>query len=420
MSASGWTLGGRIQFVLSSRGGHDILFLMYGLVSKKFSKAEVDAVVASISTDQWTLGPTVKAFEKEFAKTVGTKYAVMVNSGSSANLVAITSYFFKKTNPLRRGDEVLVPALAWATTWAPLWQLGLKARVVDIDPSTLNVETEAFRRAITPATKMLIGVSILGNPADLQGTKDLCREKKIYFMEDNCESIAATIGGKQAGTFGEVGTFSFFYSHHISTIEGGMITTDSEEMYHICLALRAHGWTRDLPANSAMIPKTDSTFPGYNFLIPGYNVRPIELTAAIGLVQLKKLPAMLEARRKNAKQFCAIMKNYPRFTIQEEKYGESSWFAFTMLLPKGSRQQRDRLYEVLKNAGIESRMITGGSFLLHPMAEYFDLSTVDGATEVADRAHTCGVFIGNHDVPLGAELENLDKTLTLFEKEQGF
>lgn len=391
---------------------------MYPLVPKKFSQDEIDAAIASLKTDQFTLGPSVRTFEQEFAKSVGAKYAVMVNSGSSANLVAFTSYFFRKQNPLKRGDEVLVPALAWATTWAPLWQLGLKARVVDIDPNTLNVETEAFRKAITPKTKMLVAVSILGNPADLKATKDLCDEHKIHFIEDNCESIAATVGGKQAGTFGEVGTFSFFYSHHISTIEGGMVVTDNEEMYHICLALRAHGWTRDLPANSPMLPKTTSSFPAYNFLIPGYNVRPIELTAAIGRTQIKKLQGMVRERRKNAQIFQDMMEKHPGFTIQEEKYGESSWFAFTLVLNRGNRKQRDRLWEVLKDGGIESRMVTGGSFLRHPMAEFFDLSSA-GATAVADHAHECGLFVGNHDFPLTKQIENLDQRLSLFEKEQG-
>lgn len=388
---------------------------MYPLVPKKFTKDEIDVAVQSLNTDQWTLGPSVRQFESEFARTVGSKYAVMVNSGSSANLVAITSYFFRKQNPLKRGDEVLVPALAWATTWAPLWQLGLKPRVVDIDLHTLNVETEAFRRAITPKTKMLIAVSILGNPADLKGARELCREKNLHFMEDNCESIAATVDGRQAGTFGELGTFSFFYSHHISTIEGGMIVTDNEEMYHLCLALRAHGWTRDLPAGSPLLPRTKSAFPAYNFLFPGYNVRPIEMSAAIGSVQLKKLPAMVKERRSNYKKFQAMMKNHPKFTTQREKYGEGSWFAFTLILPAGHGEQRDLLYEALKEAGIESRMITGGSFMKHPMAEFFELSS-DGGTEVADLVHDCGVFVGNHDFNLDPQLAQLDKCLTQFEK----
>ncbi|MES2965924.1 MAG: DegT/DnrJ/EryC1/StrS family aminotransferase, partial [Bdellovibrionota bacterium] len=376
---------------------------------------EIQAAIESMKTDQWTFGPKVKQFEKEFAKEVGSKYAVMVNSGSSANLVAITAMFFREKNPLKRGDEVLVPAVAWATTWSPLWQLGLKVRVVDVDPESINATTEAYRKAITPNTKVLIAVSILGNPCDLQGMRDLCKEKNLIFMEDNCESIAATVGGKQAGTFGDIGTFSFFYSHHISTIEGGMVCTDDEQLYHISLALRAHGWTRDLPEKSFLRPKSDSTFPGYEFQIPGYNVRPIEISAAIGSVQLKKMNGMLVERRKNAKLFQEMMSGHPSFIIQKEKWGESSWFAFTLLLKSGTRKDRDKLYEFLKADGIESRMITGGSFLKHDMAKFFDVTTVAGTPE-ADRIHDLGVFVGNFDRPMTAQLEKLDSRLGQFEK----
>ncbi|MGE4131811.1 MAG: DegT/DnrJ/EryC1/StrS family aminotransferase [Bdellovibrionales bacterium] len=391
---------------------------MYPLVPGKFSQDEVDAAIKSMATDQWTLGPEIRSFEKTFAQTVGSKYAVMVNSGSSANLLALTSYFFRKENPLRRGDEVLVPALAWATTWAPLWQLGLRARIVDINPNTLNVDPSAFKAALTNKTKMLMAVSILGNPCDLKAYRDLCDESGLYFLEDNCESIGATVGGKQAGTFGDTGSFSFFYSHHISTIEGGMVVTNSDETYELLLALRAHGWTRDLPSQSARIPKAPSDFPAYVFLYPGYNLRPIEIMAAIGNVQIRKLPEMVVQRRENGKKFLNMMKSHPKFTVQEERHGESSWFAFTMMLQKKDSAQRDRLYQVLKDGGIESRMITGGSFFKHPMAEFFDVSA-RSATPVADHSHDAGVFVGNHDIPLDTQLERLDQQLRKFEKQEG-
>lgn len=389
---------------------------IYQLVPTKFGTDEIEAAMASLKTDQWTMGPSVRSFEQEFAKSIGMKYAVMVNSGSSANLIAYTSFFFRKNNPLERGDEVLVPALAWATTWAPLWQLGLKARVVDIDPETLNVETDAFRKAITPNTKMIVGCSILGNPADLAGTQALCKEKGLIFMEDNCESIGSLCGSGQCGTFGEVNTFSFFYSHHIATIEGGMVATNSEEMYGILLALRAHGWTRDLPADNPIMPKATSSFPAYNFLLPGYNVRPIELTAAIGRVQLPKLQGMIDGRRKNRRKFEEILSKYPNLVIQREKYGKGSWFAFTMYLKKGNSQERDRLYEVLRQNGIESRMVTGGSFMRHPMAKFFEGISTNGGTPVADMVHDNGVFVGNHDFPLDEQLKRLDEALAKFHK----
>jgi len=186
-------------------------------------------------------------------------------------------------------------------------------------------------------------------------------------------------------------------------------------MYGILLALRAHGWTRDLPADNPLMPKATSDFPAYNFLLPGYNVRPIELTAAIGRIQLGKLNGMIEVRRENRHQFAEMMKNHPSFTIQTEKHGRGSWFAFPMYLKKGSVSERDRLFRVLRDDGIESRMVTGGSFLKHPMAKFFETSTVNG-TPVADMVHDNGIFVGNHDFALSSQIKKLDQSLSRFEK----
>lgn len=236
-------------------------------------------------------------------------------------------------------------------------------------------------------------------------------------MEDNCESLGATVRGRQAGTFGEVNTASLYYSHHISTGEGGMITMDTEEMRDLSICLRAHGWSRDIPATSSLQPSKATAFrDAYRFLIPGYNVRPIELMGAIGLVQLKKLKGFIDGRRKNARTFTQMMQNHKHFTIQKERFGESSWFAFTMILPKEFTDKREKLFEILTQAGIESRMITGGNFLRHEMAKYFDLS---GSAPNADHAHDAGLFVANHDIPLDSHLATLDQTLKKFEKEVG-
>ena len=214
----------------------------------------------------------------------------MVNSGSSANLLGIYSLFFKE-EPSQKGDEVIVPALSWSTTYAPLEQLGLKIKIIDIDINTLNVNFDLLNKNITEKTKLIIAVSILGNPANLFGIRNLCKKRNIHLMEDNCESLGAKLDGKNTGTFGLVNTNSFFFSHHINTIEGGMVSTDSEEVYHNLLCLREHGWTRRLP-NSKFYKKSIN-YEDYNFVLPGFNLRPTEINAAIGLVQLKKLNNLL-------------------------------------------------------------------------------------------------------------------------------
>ena len=219
----------------------------YELVSDSWNKKEVDAIKKVISSKIYTYkGKYVKKFEKTFNKYFKMKYCVMVNSGSSANLLSVASLFYKQKEKLKPGDEVIVPTLSWSTTYHPLHQYGLKLKFVDIDINTLNVKVEDVIAAVTKKTKLIVAVSILGNPVELEKLRKFCSKKKIYLMEDNCESMGAKVGKRFTGTFGIVNTFSTFFSHHISTIEGGLILTNNSEIYNIILSLRSHGWTRDL------------------------------------------------------------------------------------------------------------------------------------------------------------------------------
>ena len=170
----------------------------------------------------------VAQFEQAFADYFGRKHAVMVNSGSSANLVGVASLFHRADNPLQRGDEVIVPAISWSTTYHPLQQYGLKLRFVDVELDTLNMDVSRLAEALTPQTRMIMAVSILGNPAALDVIRDFADAHDLIFFEDNCESMDAELNGQKAGTFGDISTFSTFFSHHISTIEGGVLTDDSE------------------------------------------------------------------------------------------------------------------------------------------------------------------------------------------------
>src|SRR4029077_7728966 len=253
-------------------------------------------------------------------------YAVMVNSGSSANLVSVAALFYKKQRPLQRGDEVIVPAIAWATTYHPLQQFGLKLKIVDVALDTLNMDTHQLEAAIGPCTRAIVGVSILGNPAALDVMRRFADERSLYFIEDNCESMDAELGGRKAGTFGHLSTFSTFFSHHISTMEGGMVTTDDRELYELVKSMRAHGWIRDLPEDSMIYDRRDDDFyEAYRFILPGYNVRPLEMSGAIGKEQLKKLSAMTQGRRKNWLLFQKLFGGDNRFIVQREN-GKSSAF----------------------------------------------------------------------------------------------
>lgn len=385
----------------------------FPLAAPTFESEEFEALTKVIESGYFTMGEKVAEFESVFAAYHQRKYAVMVNSGSSANLLAVAAYFFKKDNPLKAGDEVIVPAVAWATTYHPLQQYGLKIKVVDIDIHTLNVDIAQLEAAITERTKLIVGVSILGNPAALDVMQQLAQQHGIYFMEDNCESLDAELNGSKTGTFGDRATFSFFFSHHISTMEGGMILTDDEETYHLCRALRAHGWTRDLPEQTSLYEKSDNDlFEAYRFILPGYNVRPTELNAAVGLVQMQKLAAMTEKRRQNLKVFKALFADDPRFIIQRET-GKSSAFSFTFILnPEACNEKFNRqiVFDALQKAGIGFRLITGGNILRHDVIKYFDV-VVHEKVISADILHDFGFFVGNHPFDLSEQLKQLAEVL---------
>lgn len=390
--------------------------MTYDLAAPSWGEEELKALQTVIDSGFFTMGPTVKTFEKQFAQYHNKKHAIMVNSGSSANLISTAALFYKKNNPLKVGDEVLVPALSWATTYHPLQQYGLKVRFVDIEIDTLNMDPALIEAAITPATKMILGVSILGNPAALDKMRILADKHNLYFMEDNCESMDAEIDGKKAGTFGDLNTFSFFFSHHISTMEGGMILTDDDELNEICRCLRAHGWTRDLPENSLLYDrKNDDLFEAYRFILPGYNVRPTELNAAAGIEQLKKLPAFTAARRKNLALFQSLFAGDERFIIQKEN-GKSSSFCFTIILNPEIDLNRAVIFSALTKAGIGFRIITGGNFLRHDVIKYYDY-TEAGEILNANIAHDYGFFVGNHPIDLSNELNKLYEVLDKAAKE---
>ena len=383
--------------------------MKYELLYSTFSKEERQAMLKVIESDSFTMGRHVQEFEERFAKYFGMKYAVMVNSGSSANLIATASLFYKKENPLKRGDEVIVPNISWSTTYYPLHQYGLKMKFVDVDLQTLNMDVSELKKAITKKTKMVVAVSILGNPCQFDEIAKLCKENNIILFEDNCESMGAKFNGRYTGTFGLINTFSTFFSHHISTMEGGLILTNDIELYYLAKSLRTHGWTRGLPDDCGLYKKKyGDFFEAYRFILPGYNVRPGELHGAIGKVQLKKLDNFLKIRRENAKYFQKLFKDDERFIIQKE-IGKSSWFSFTMIVNPKSGISRDKVLQRLKKANIEYRIITGGCMLRHDVVKYFDYTYTKSTN--ADIAHYNGFFVGNYPFDIKDKIDYLHKTL---------
>jgi CDP-6-deoxy-D-xylo-4-hexulose-3-dehydrase len=385
--------------------------MRYDLASTSWGPEELDAIVRLLGQNRLTMGDAVRRFEQEFAARVGARHAVMVNSGSSANLVGVAALSHLRESPLRRGDEVIVPAISWATTFHPLQQYGLKLCFVDVDLHTLNMDVSQLEAALTPRTRMVVAVNVLGNPAALEEIRAFCERNRLYLFEDNCESLGATLNGRCCGTFGYLGTFSTFYSHHISTMEGGLLVTDDDEIADLARVIRNHGWARDIAADSPVnpAPPLDDFSEAYRFIMPGFNVRPLEICAAAGSEQLKKLDRMLALRRANARLFTSLFAGDPRFIVQRE-HGFSSWLSFTIVLDPALEIGRAAVLAELRRAGIEFRMITGGCFLRHEAIRFFDYR-VARSTVNADIIHDRGFFVGNHPRDLRAELTLLREVL---------
>lgn len=374
----------------------------YKLCDDTWDTEEIEAIHRVIQSNRFSMGEEVKQYEKEFAEKFGTRYAVMVSSGSAANLLAIAALVY--SGKLKAKDEVIVPAVSWSTTYFPLFQMGLKLRFVDIDRETLNIDVKQIRAAITPNTKMIFAVNLLGNPNEFEEIFTICKENNIIMIEDNCESLGATYQGKQLGTLGLLGTYSTFYSHHLCTMEGGMVVTEDEELYHYMLCIRAHGWTRNLPKNSSIYTKTEEDFyESFNFIVPGFNLRPLEMEAAIGREQLKKMDEIIANRQKNAVYFKEKMQGFQDILVQKE-IESSSWFGFSVLLQGEYAGRRNQVVKRLSEKQIEVRPIVAGNFVRNKVIHYMDYS-IAGILKNADDIHENGFFIGNHSKENRAQIE---------------
>ena len=378
-----------------------------------WGEEECEAVARVVASGQFTMAGEVEAFEAEFAEWHGRRYGIMVNSGSSANLIAVAALFAKPENPLcrrdarngyrfdgnghgeKRGpddtlaDVAVVPAMAWSTTYAPLVQHGLDLALADCD-ATWNARVPTS--PLPSLTRLVVLCSILGNPGYLAEWRRKADEIGAYVLEDNCESLGASVDGRLCGTFGTLSTFSFFHSHQISAIEGGMILTDDDELASLCRILRAHGWTRD-------VAKAENFDEEYRFTHFGYNVRPLEMHAAIARAQLLKQATFAKAR---ASPMTAYFHALTEGLVQHQHGSIERMhnpFGLAFLCP--SNADRARLAAALRANGIDCRLPTGGSFRRHPYGEAWRHQQ----TPVADDVHDRGMFLGNAPFDISDKIE---------------
>lgn len=375
----------------------------YPLASSSWDEAEVRAIQSIVDSGMYTMGAKVREFEREFADWVGVKHAVMVNSGSSANLLGVQALLYAEgANRLRAGDAIIVPAIGWSTTYFPLHQSGLRLVFVDVDPSTYNLDIDQVREAARlPGVKGILAVNLLGRACPFDDLRAICAEHDLILMEDNCEGFGAVYDGRKTGSFGVFGTFSFFFSHHLVTMEGGMVVTNDDALYSNLLCMRAHGWTRELPADSHLHIDEPAFTKKFRFALPGFNLRPLEMSGAIGLEQIKKADRLLEIRRRNARKFYDCFGDCDYVTLPE--YDENcSWFGYALVVNGLSAVQRDGLASRLADNNIESRPILTGNFVRNPAIRFLDYE-VGSDLAAANLIDDSGLFFGAHNRALDEE-----------------
>ena len=387
---------------------------MYRLASSTWGTEEIDKANELFKTGQLTMGAKVKHFESIFATYIGTDYGVMFNSGSSANLAIFSALKYVKNSSLREGDNVIVPAVSWSTTFYPITQNGYVLNFVDVGLGSLNLDVDKVEAAIDSKTKAIFAVNLLGNPANLIELKQLAQRHNLILLEDNCESLGASILSQRTGSFGLASSHSFFFSHHISTMEGGMVCTNSKELMETLVSLRAHGWTRGLESKNSVRSHSDDPWENlYTFVLPGYNLRPTELSAVIGIEQLKKFPSFLLNRKSNAEYFKMLFKDSENYQIQDEN-GESSWFGFSIILQKKLSGMRKEVVTILESNGVETRPIVAGNFTVNPVMKHLRHLPLPNLP-IAHKIHSDGFFIGNHHFDTTKDLKFVYSLLKDFE-----
>lgn len=343
-----------------------------------YGREEVAEAIAMLLEGRLTMGPRVRAFEEAWAAEVGVPHAVAVNSGSSALLVMLSALV--ATGRLEPGDEVIVPAVGWSTSLFSVAQAGLRPVLVDVAADTLCLEGSYDRP--------VLALHMLGCPSRATGP---------MVIEDACGAHGARIGDRSVGSIGICGAFSFFFSHHLTTAEGGAVTTADAELADACRAVRAHGWVRERSDRAAVEDRYSDIDPRFLFVVPGYNLRPTELAGAFGIHQVPRLQAFVDQRNRNHAAWCARIDalGLPLRVFPEPAGTRHAGFAFPMLLDRDSPLDRAELCRRLEARGIQTRPISGSNLARQPAFAMVPGARVEGALPVADAVHERGLFVGN-------------------------
>lgn len=393
----------------------------FPLIASTIFVEEIISAVDCVLNGQLTMHSHVREFEELFAKKVGAPFAVMCNSGSSANLLALAALTNKlRSEKLSPGDEVLIPAVCWSTSLWPIMQMGLTPVFVDVDPKTMNVDIPDLESRITNRTRAFLAVHVLGNSCDMDELLRVCNAHDLHLVEDTCESLGSSYGGKTLGTFGSFGTYSFYYSHHITTGEGGMVVCQNQEDADLLRCLRAHGWTRELSNKEAIhraYPHVDERFM---FVNVGYNLRPMELSGAIGKCQLGRLDVMNSNRKQNRERLLSALMSSPKWQGQLKfpcapDGADPAWFGFVAFLRDDLKSTLKEYLNFLTGKKVENRPVISGNFVHQPAIKTFGIKTDAKGYPGAEYIGSAGFFIGVHTYALSeTQIAFLSDTLLSF------
>ena len=375
---------------------------IYPLTESVLEKVDLDAAIKVIKSKKITMGKKTQEIEKYFKKNVVSTDSLMVNSGSSANLLIFQCLINPLVKKLKTGDEVLIPAICWSTSLWPIIQSGLKVKFVDIDISSLNIDLKDLEKKITKKTKALMLVHALGNCAEMDKLMRICKKNKLILVEDACEALGSTFKNKQLGTFGEFSSFSFYYSHHITSGEGGMVCVKNKKYLNVIKSLRSHGWSRDLSNKKYISKKYKNIDKNWIFINSGFNLRPTDINAAIGIQQLKRLKKILAIRKYNflkIKEKLINNKNYKnQFSIlTDQKYSNIAWFGIPLLLNSKNKKYKLKVMNKLNQKGIMTRPIISGNFAKQPSIQLYKIKS-NTKLQNADLIDKKAFFLGLHNI----------------------
>lgn len=374
----------------------------YPLLSEAFSTKDINEGINVLRSKQITMSKITKKFELHFAKKMGAKYALMTNSGSSANLLALSCL----TNPLSKkkilpNSEVIIPAICWSTSLWPIIQNNLKPVFVDVELGTFNIDIDNIEKKITKKTKAIMLIHVLGTSTNMSKLLKIVKKYKLDLIEDSCESLGAKYNKRNLGTFGRFGTYSFYYSHQITSGEGGMIVCNDTNDYNVLKSLRSHGWSRDTDLHNSFKKNYKSLDDRFLFIGPGYNVRPTDIQAAIALNQFKRLNKFIKTRNTNRNKIINFLKMDNKWNnqfsfVRVDINTKPSWFGLPILINKKYAHIKKKFLNHLSKKGIENRPIISGNFLNQPASKFFNFRSTKMDFKNADEIENRGFFIGLH------------------------